>query len=211
MGIRYTDYISAGYGSASAVLLAPLFAMVESLQQQIHIMLGDLIRQLSAPPDRYSLPMLCTRCDQLCVHLNRLAGVDRDQRMVEALTLVREAATILAQATLRSSVQCGRPRYHVTEDQLRHLLSHGFAVPVIAQMLQLGISVSSVRRRMTEYGLSSSSTYSQISDIDLDATVIELKQEHILTAEILKGYRGPSSVSVKHCRGVILTALLHAG
>ena len=88
--------------------------------------------------------------------------------MVEALTLVREAATILTQATLRSSVQSslvyqaplrengrGRPRYHVTEDQLRHLLSHGFAVPVIAQML--GISVSTVRRRMAEYGLSSSS------------------------------------------------------
>ena len=42
----------------------------------------------------------------------------------------------------------------MTEEQLRHFLSHGFKVPIIGQML--GISASTVRRRMTEYGLSSS-------------------------------------------------------
>ena len=106
----------------------------------------------------------------------------------------------------------GRPRYLVTEEQL---LSHGFAVPAIAQML--GMSVSTVRRRMTEYGLLPLILRS-LHDIDLDATDIELKQEHPNCGyRLLDGYlkargvRFSKPVSVKHCRGVILTTLLYAG
>ena len=49
------------------------------------------------------------------------------------------------------------------------LIEHRFSVPQIAEMF--GVSISTVRRRMTEYGLSISATYSSITDEELDALV----------------------------------------
>jgi hypothetical protein len=70
----------------------------------------------------------------------------------------------------------GRPRYNVNYEQLEYLLQQGFHVPVIASML--GISTRTVRRRLTEFGLSSRATFSDISDVGLDRTVAELKEQY---------------------------------
>ena len=59
------------------------------------------------------------------------------------------------------------------DEQLTMLIEHRFSVPQIAEMF--GVSVSTLRRRMTEYGLSISATYSSISDEDLDALVDEIQ------------------------------------
>ena len=46
----------------------------------------------------------------------------------------------------------GRPRLEITQEQLEHLLHLGFKCPKIADVL--GVSLSTVRRRMSEFGLS---------------------------------------------------------
>ena len=63
---------------------------------------------------------------------------------------------------MRSSVMCSK--------------GHGFTVPIIAKMLD--VSVRTVRKRMADFGLSSRTIFSDISDSDLDAVVKELKEQY---------------------------------
>ena len=65
----------------------------------------------------------------------------------------------------------GRPYYDISYHQLDTLISMHLSVPKIAQMI--GVSVSTIRRRMSEYNLSIRSTYSTITDAELDAIVQE--------------------------------------
>ena len=58
-------------------------------------------------------------------------------------------------------------------NKLTMLIEHRFSVPQIAEMF--GVSVSTLRRRMTEYALSISATYSSINDEELDALVGEIQ------------------------------------
>ena len=65
----------------------------------------------------------------------------------------------------------GRPYYDISYHQLNTMISMHLSVPKIAQMI--GVSVSTIRRRMSEYNLSIRSTYSTITDAELDAIVQE--------------------------------------
>ena len=67
----------------------------------------------------------------------------------------------------------GRPRLDVRKEQLEYLLDMGFTGPQIATTI--GVSLSTVRRRMTEYGLSIKALYSDITDHQLDSVVEEIK------------------------------------
>ena len=67
----------------------------------------------------------------------------------------------------------GRPRLDVRKDQLEYLLGVGFSTPQIATTI--GVSLSTVRRRMTEYGLSVGALYSDIPDQELDSIVNQIK------------------------------------
>lgn len=63
----------------------------------------------------------------------------------------------------------GRPSYHIPYHQLDMLISMHLSVPQIARIV--GVSVSTVRRRMRDDNLSICSTYSRITDDELDAIV----------------------------------------
>ena len=67
----------------------------------------------------------------------------------------------------------GRPKFDISKEQLEHLLDLHFSCPKIAYLL--GVSLRTVRRRMTEYGLSVSALYSQISDGELDRLVDDIR------------------------------------
>ena len=68
-----------------------------------------------------------------------------------------------------------RPSFDIPYEQLAYLIEHRFSVPHIADML--GVSVRTVRRRMSAYGLSISVQYSSISDPDLDQVVSSIQHE----------------------------------
>ena len=63
----------------------------------------------------------------------------------------------------------GRPRYIISLEQLVFLVESGFSVPQIGDLL--GVSVRTVRRRMTEFGLSIRARYSNLADHELDEIV----------------------------------------
>ena len=60
----------------------------------------------------------------------------------------------------------GRPSFLIPRNQLCNLLVLRFHVPQITTIL--GVSVRTIRRRMTDYGLSVRSFYTNISDSDLE-------------------------------------------
>ncbi len=69
----------------------------------------------------------------------------------------------------------GRPSFHIPFEQLQCLIEFRFSVPQIAQLL--GISVRTVRRRMSEAGLSIQGTYSQLTDDQLDEIIYVIRQQ----------------------------------
>ncbi|XP_044166121.1 uncharacterized protein LOC122950080 [Acropora millepora] len=63
----------------------------------------------------------------------------------------------------------GRPRMLISREQLEYLVENDISIPDIAQAL--GVSVSTVKRRLREFGISSTERKTPISDTDLDAAV----------------------------------------
>ena len=70
----------------------------------------------------------------------------------------------------------GRPKIVISQEQLEEFLNMDFDCPTIAKLF--GISLRTLRRRMTEYGLKVSSHYSVITDAELDRLVMQLKHEY---------------------------------
>ena len=63
----------------------------------------------------------------------------------------------------------GRPKLNITNEQLQFLLKRGFSVPDIAQTL--GVSLSTIERRLREFRIPARSFYSVIDDETLDRTI----------------------------------------
>ena len=80
------------------------------------------------------------------------------RRMVAVLEPISEPAETSSAAVVLSGA-VGRPRFEVPRHQLEFLLEAGFSVPEISNLV--GVSVSTVRRRMSCYSLSVRSIYVQ--------------------------------------------------
>ena len=70
----------------------------------------------------------------------------------------------------------GRPKVIIPCNMLEYLIGNHFSVQRVAQLLQT--SVSTVRRRMREFGISVRSTYSVIDDAQLDTLVREIQHQY---------------------------------
>ena len=81
----------------------------------------------------------------------------------------------------------GAPHYDIPEHVLRSLVECHFGAPDIAKLL--GVSIRTIRRRMSDYGISILSTYSGLSDYDLENEIISIISEfpHV-------GYRTISAI-----------------
>ncbi|XP_048010685.1 uncharacterized protein LOC125262115 [Megalobrama amblycephala] len=69
----------------------------------------------------------------------------------------------------------GRPKFTVENEKIKSLLDIQLPVPCIAKLL--GVSESTVFRRMREFGLSVSDSYSTIGDQELDMLVTNIKSQ----------------------------------
>ena len=81
----------------------------------------------------------------------------------------------------------GRPRFCIPRHQLAYLLEKRFTVPQISHMLQ--VSIRTVRRRMTEYGLSVRALYSQMTDQELELVVRDI--QHLVAIDKCRGISFP--------------------
>ena len=113
-----------------------------------------------------------------------------DGTTVSALPHIRQALTIIQDMILTSQQRndsryqssvvhdgsVGRPSFQIPRTQLNYLLSMNFTVPQISTIL--GVSVRTVRRRMSDYGLSVRSLYSTISDSDLEHLISGIQEQY---------------------------------
>ena len=86
-----------------------------------------------------------------------------------------------------------RPRYNITSEQLEYFIEHGFTAGEIAALLHVG--EATVRRRLHEYGLSTSVVFTPLSDEELDEVVKDVKRDFVQS-----GYR--MVVGVLRSRGL---------
>ena len=64
----------------------------------------------------------------------------------------------------------------MTVSVLEYFFSHGFSATTTAMLLQ--VSLSTIRRRMTEYGIRVRDLYSTISDTDLDRAITSIQHQN---------------------------------
>lgn len=128
---------------------------------------------------------ILSRIDHLELMLNLCANSIGINHMV--FHAVAQAKDILSnltfeEGTLGSSISAaksfsgdrGRPRYIVTKEQLDFFINYGFHCPEIG--LILGISESTVRRRLREFGISANN-FTRLTDSQLDHAVEEIKRD----------------------------------
>lgn len=101
------------------------------------------------------------------------------QHLIQAIQLVTEetdnSATRKYQAPAVHSERRGRPRFDIPRHQISSMLEMRFTVPSIADIL--GVSVRTVRRRMTDFNLSIRAMYSELTDEQLDVIVEEIQRQ----------------------------------
>ena len=69
----------------------------------------------------------------------------------------------------------GRPSFDIPKEQIELFLEYNFSLPQISEIL--GVSLSTVNRRLKDYGLSVTQTYSTISATELDKITQQLVSE----------------------------------
>ena len=70
----------------------------------------------------------------------------------------------------------GRPKVVVSQGMLNYFFSHGFSASTTAMLLH--VSLSTIRRRMSEYGMTIRNIYSSISDEELDRIVTFVQHQN---------------------------------
>ena len=70
----------------------------------------------------------------------------------------------------------GRPRLTVTKEQLEYFIENEFHIPQVAEMLK--ISVSTVKRRMREFGVSVRDRYTVIDDPTLSSAIQDIQHSN---------------------------------
>ena len=109
--------------------------------------------------------------------------------ILEARALVQESYSVLSEVREEMLVQSpevnsppselnhrnGRPRFNIPVQQLQYLLDNRFTVPQMANLI--GVSERTIHRRLHDNGLSVRSTFSAITDSELDEIVRSIKHQ----------------------------------
>lgn len=154
----------------------PLQQILDHLREVLMQVTRDLDKPILSKDDidnvhfqTESMHRLLLRCSQL---------YDIDQNLIR---IIRAALDVTANAT--KDVSCGyvsplirtgnkgRPSFNITKVQLEFYLSYNFSIPKISKMIC--VSVSTIKRRMHEFGLSSQQSYNDIEDKELDMAIHE--------------------------------------
>ena len=113
---------------------------------------------------------------RVCILMLQLKGIIAIPSLV--LQKIRECIKCLEGRCEPSGTTCGpgRPPFDISCKQLECLLELGFTTVSMASIL--GVSRSTVARRMRDYALSASLKYCCISDNDLDDVVRSISQQY---------------------------------
>lgn len=135
----------------------------EALEMRIELVYRDMVaKEVAGEMDlaeREALPLIAGAYSQL-------------REFVES---IQALPGYISQPIQFLSGSVGRPRYEIPYHQLETLICMNLSVPKIAKIV--GVSISTIRRRMNLYGLTIRATYSQMSDAELDVAVKEVQTQ----------------------------------
>jgi len=118
------------------------------------------------------------RLDWVLNVLARYLDTEGTRAHARIIHLVREAREAVTNANCSTDAfqagsiftgQRGRPKLDVPQEQLQFLVERRFNIPQIASLL--GVSERTVERRLREFNLNISTSYSNLSDQELDAVI----------------------------------------
>ena len=155
----------------------------ETLRLQLRAVLLDILRQLENL-DSEGLDSVAFRLEQVASHIIRLCDVnlvdDQIQHLVtQAMYHLQRVEELNAESPFTLDVlhsgRPGRPSLNISREQLNYFISYQFSVIDIASAL--GVSQSTIFRRIREYGLHTRQNLPHLSDDELDDKIREILQE----------------------------------
>ena len=139
----------------------------------------------NADLDEEKVDGIIFRLDQLSVHLVRLCSTDLmsneiEQLITNTVILLRSYNDnfnnqVSFQAERSLNGDRGQPSYNISSEQLQYLLDYDLSVPDIA--LALGVSRSTIFRRMHSFSLSVRQRMTDISEENLYRVIREIQQD----------------------------------
>ena len=149
----------------------------------------DTLRRVSADlsshqDGRHIAPDLLKSCIlSLELALNALDGNgDQACQLVrQALLTLQDiehlqlAQSVASSPDIRLTGSVGRPRLEIPREQLVWLIYSKFTIPQMAEII--GVSVRTIHRQMSKYGLSIHTTYAGLTDNELDSVISEIHRE----------------------------------
>ena len=132
------------------------------------------------PPDYDCLAFRVDHLNHVMVYCSTVINVPPEvnellnqcQSLIEAIGNKTDEAYFAP--TVKTGLR-GRPAYNITKDQLLFLVSSGFNVPQISSLLNVG--KRTIERRLHEFGISINTTFSSLSNHELDAIVQDIVHE----------------------------------
>ena len=174
------------------------------------------IHRILITPDVDAVENISIRLESLYGHLLRIYEQSLAPSVVneEVLDIIRKLLNIISstceefgvnsivsdwQTPIVVSHQRGRPKYDLPRGQILFFIEHGFTCSRISSML--GISQSTLHRRMSEYGLSIRNTYSGISESEL-RDLISHAHESFPNAgyRFIQGWLNQRGLRIQECR-----------
>ena len=134
--------------------------MLDNYRSSLELVYRDIVMQQAIGFDS-NREQACELIRQVLVIIDEM----------EALQLTQQWHT--APRSVTNGV--GRPRFQVPKEQLSLLMERRFTIPQIAELI--GISTRTLHRRMSEYGLSIRSTYSELTEVELDDVILSIHEE----------------------------------
>ena len=171
----------------------------------LRLHLIDLSRRLEQDSGDDVADYVLYRLQQVARHLSRIAASAPGNVFEEVQLSLSEITSVLQDAerswlpvsfAVHPTGSVGRPKFEISKDQLEYLVEYELKTPDIAKAL--GVSVSTIKRRLREFNISSRATLTEISDHDLDSVVRSIHTEfpnagyrRVLSQLILRGIKVP--------------------
>ena len=163
---------------------------MEVVNGRLQVSLSNFDRLLNdSTPTYHSIESLHLSVSQLhhlfVLLVNVVPGVDRAlplisnvlQSLENVLNMISDEPQQigLPVVTFQSGGR-GRPQIHISRSILEYLIGNQFTVIQTADLLN--VSASTVRRYMNQYGITVRSSYSTLTDLELDNVVSGIQQQH---------------------------------
>jgi len=152
--------------------------------ENLRLHLIDLSRRLEQDVNEDVTDNVLFRLQQSSNHLSRLASSVELEVFNEVQTSLGEVTTILADAernwqpiypNVNSGGLVGHPKFGLSRDQLQYLVDYELKISDIAEAL--GVSRSTIKRRLREYGILVSERQTDIPDAELDCVVRNIQTD----------------------------------